>query len=122
MAWGMHGGLQGEAQGQRSEERDIYGGFEYQRMDADEQRGHDAREWSLDMYDLMNTSFGGWLGRQGFIPKDFQEFNKAGWTDAIFDTGFVTDIPPKNKISFYLDDDASPVQGGPFSGAEGRDE
>ena len=137
MAWGMHGGLQGEAQGQRSDARDIYGGPEYQRMDADEQRRYDAREWSLGMYELMNTPFGEWMGKKGFIPKDFDEFNKKGWTDAIFDTGFVTDIPPKNNISFYLEDGYTPAQksGGGFLGvmrdffsgqaphqAEGRDE
>ena len=110
MAWGMHGGLQGEAQGQRSDARDIYGGPEYQRMDADEQRRHDAREWSLGMYELMNTPFGEWMGKKGFIPEDFDDFVKRGWIDNVFDTGFVTDIPPKNNMSFYLEEDYIPAQ------------
>ena len=132
MAWGMHGGLQGGWVDPNVgiDARDVYSGPEYQRMDANEQRAHDAREWSLGMYDLMNTPFGEWMGKKGFIPKDFDEFNKLGWTDAIFDTGFVTDIPPKtgthkNKISFNLDD-TDPIQGGLFSGSvphrtEGRE-
>ena len=130
MAWGMHGGLIGEAQGQRSEERDIYGGPEYQRMDLGEQRTYDAKEWSLGMNELMNTPIGGWMSEQGFIPKDFDDFVKRGWMDNVFDTEFVTDVPSKNNISFYLEEDYIPAQksGGGFLGvstphqAEGRDE
>ena len=130
MAWGMHGGLIGEAQGQRSEERDIYGGPEYQRMDLGEQRTYDAKEWSLGMNELMNTPFGEWLGEKGFIPEDFDDFVKRGWMDNVFDTEFVTDVPSKNNISFYLEEDYIPAQksGGGFLGvstphqAEGRDE
>ena len=126
----MHGGLIGEAQGQRSEERDIYGGPEYQRMDLGEQRTYDAKEWSLGMNELMNTPIGGWMSEQGFIPKDFDDFVKRGWMDNVFDTEFVTDVPSKNNISFYLEEDYIPAQksGGGFLGvstphqAEGRDE
>ena len=137
MAWGMHGGLIGEAQGQRSEERDIYGGPEYQRMDLGEQRTYDAKEWSLGMNELMNTPIGGWMSEQGFIPKDFDDFVKRGWMDNVFDTEFVTEVPSRNNISFYLEDDYTPAQksSGGFLGvmrdlfsrpaphqAEGRDE
>ena len=134
MAWGMHGGLQAMDDLASQEARDIYGGPEYQRMDANEQRAYDAKEWSLGMYELMNTPFGEWLGKKGFIEKDFAEFNKKGWMDNVFDTEFVTKVPSGN-ISFYLEDATTPQESGSFleslrglfSGqsphqAEGRDE
>ena len=128
MAWGMHGGLQGGWVDPNVgiDARDVYGGPEYQRMDANQQRAHDAKEWSLGMASLMNTPFWEWMGKKGLIPKDFDEFNKLGWMDSVFDTEFKTDVPTRSRLSFYLDDDTPPIQGGLFSGSvphrtEGRE-
>ena len=147
MAWGMHGGLQGmEGLASRLEARDIYEGpgpepsavrtvrnphkdVEQARLNVEEankQRAQDAKDWSLGMYEFMNSPLGKWMGEQGLIEKDFDEFNKQGWMDNIFDTGFITDVPTRSRVSYYLDDNTPPIQGGLFSGpaphrAEGRD-